>query len=316
LDPQACSADDFFDAAFASLYPTAADPAVASLRAGTHIRTPRGNVAIDDLRAGDRIVTASGFERPVCWVGRRFSTDAVVSVSAVLIKRGAVADGVPAADLWVSPLQGLFIAGALIAAAELVNGVSVIHVMAAPPAQYFHLELDSHDLLLAEGIPTESFIDDGSRAHFYNPAQGRAERPRQNAAPVRRCAPRVSSGPIFDEARNQIAGRIAAWDVDGMTLGPLQGVIETCTTDGVSGWVQDTLNPSLPVRLAVMLDGAVIAEILARNWRPDLVKAGIGNGYHGFAFHPRRPIPQEKLATVTVIRAADGAAIPPAQPLS
>ena len=57
--------------------------------------------------------------------------------------------------------------GVLIEARDLVNGVSIVHAERGE-VEYFHVELDSHDVIIAEGAFSETFIDDDSRGMFHN----------------------------------------------------------------------------------------------------------------------------------------------------
>ena len=46
--------------------------------------------------------------------------------------------------------------------------VSVVQAESVAAVEYFHIELDSHDVILAEGAPSETFIDEDSRGMFHN----------------------------------------------------------------------------------------------------------------------------------------------------
>src|SRR5262249_36513631 len=71
--------------------------------------------------------------------------------------------------------------------------------------RYFHVELDSHDVLLAEGLPCESYLDDGNRATFLNSGEhvelyGRLD-PKSWADA---CAPMVAAGPQLTTIRERL----------------------------------------------------------------------------------------------------------------
>lgn len=140
--------------------------------AGTRIATPAGEVAVETLKAGDQVLTASGETRPVRWIGRttvssRFA-DPMQSFP-IRIAAGAIDENIPARDLLVSPGHALLIDGVLVNAAALVNGLTVTRETAmAPNFVYYHVELDTHDVLIAEGTPAESFVDNASRMAFDN----------------------------------------------------------------------------------------------------------------------------------------------------
>ncbi len=145
---------------------------------GTLIATPSGEVAVERLAAGDLVLTADGRTLPVRWVGRQ-TISTLFSDPArsypVRIRAGALGDGLPRRDLLVSPGHAMLVDGVLACAAALVNGTS-IRREATPPAvfTYFHIELATHELVLAEGAPAESFVDNASREAFDNWAEHEA----------------------------------------------------------------------------------------------------------------------------------------------
>src|SRR6478672_3797915 len=121
--------------------------------AGTLILTDRGEVEVERLAIGDNIITADGTARPIRWIGRRSYAGRFARGSHVLpicIKAGALDVDSPRRDLWVSPHHAMFLDGVLIEAIDLVNGVSVIQAERAERVDYFHIELDSHDIIVAE----------------------------------------------------------------------------------------------------------------------------------------------------------------------
>jgi hypothetical protein len=64
----------------------------------------------------------------------------------------------------------------------------------------------------------------------------------------------------------------------------IRGAMDPLGETEITGWVQNTRHPDLPVLLGVYFDGRLAGEILANRFRPELVEAGIGNGHHGFVF--------------------------------
>ena len=145
---------------------------------GTRIVTPNGEVEVENLRAGDMVLAMrngqAGFE-PLRWVG--FMDVAVprnaamaAKTAPILIKAGAIAPGMPARDLRVSPDHAMEVDGHLIPAKHLVNGESIMQEVWCRRVRYFHLELEAHGLLLSEGTWSESYVDDGNRHAFNNTA--------------------------------------------------------------------------------------------------------------------------------------------------
>ena len=101
----------------------------------------------------------------------------------------------------------MFLQGVLIEARDLVNGVSIVQAERVDKVEYFHIELDSHDVIIAEGALSETFIDDHSRGMFHNAHEYRALYPDVAAAPAHYCAPRLYGGDQVEAARGHIARR-------------------------------------------------------------------------------------------------------------
>jgi hypothetical protein len=146
---------------------------VACYQAGTHILTPRGEIAVEDLREGDLVTTFSGrgpVHKPITWIGQmRESLDGHPDpemAAPVRIRAGAVAENVPHRDLLVSPDHAICLDGVLIPAKELVNGATIVQELDFGEVHYFHVELEQHDILLAEGLTAESYLDTGNRDAF------------------------------------------------------------------------------------------------------------------------------------------------------
>src|SRR5271165_1816097 len=137
---------------------------------GTRILTPNGNVEIERLSIGDPVLTAKGEVKSVKWIGRQVVERASNPGAApVKICRFAIDGKAPEGDLYVSPAHALYIDGILIPAGNLVNGVTII-ANAKPEIStitYYHVELDSHEVILAEGLAVESFFG-GNRKAFDN----------------------------------------------------------------------------------------------------------------------------------------------------
>lgn len=143
--------------------------------AGTRIATATGEVPVESLKPGDSVVTAHGRGtalQPVIWVGhrrvalRRRSNPA--ALAPIRIAAGALADGMPHRDLWVSPGHAMFLDERLVPAALLVNGITIVQEFHRTEVTYWHVELPTHGLLVAEGALAESYLDDGNRRHYDN----------------------------------------------------------------------------------------------------------------------------------------------------
>jgi hypothetical protein len=186
--------------------------------AGTRILTPDGEVPVEDIKAGDIVMTSRpGFTgvAEVIWVGQRtvdLKRHAMPEkVLPVRILAGAFGPGLPQRDLRLSPDHALYIDRHLIEAKTLVNGVTVIVETASRFVTYHHIELAAHDLVLAEGLPAETYLESGNRAMFENGAAPLVLHPdfvtsRRTAA----CAPLLTEGEIVTRIRQRLLDRAVA----------------------------------------------------------------------------------------------------------
>jgi hypothetical protein len=142
---------------------------VACFTSGTRILTPHGEVPVEALAVGGTVLTASGEVLPIRWIGRReidcarYATPA--QVQPVCIRAGAFGGGLPLRDLSLSPDHAVFAGGVLIPVRQLLTDPSIVQTP-VEQCTYFHVELDRHDLLLAEGLAVESYLDTGNRGEF------------------------------------------------------------------------------------------------------------------------------------------------------
>lgn len=183
---------------------------VPCYRRGTRIDTDAGEVPIEALRIGDRVATLGGPCLPIRWIGRRTYAPsfaaANLDVLPVLIRAGALGDGLPRRDLWVSPEHAMYIDGMLIAARDLINGESIVQDDCVDELVYFHLEFDTHAVLYAEGAPAESFVDDESREMFDNAWEYHRLYPHALRSAVHFCAPRLEEGYLLQAVRRRFCG--------------------------------------------------------------------------------------------------------------
>ncbi len=189
-----------------------ADDYVACYAAGTRIATPAGVAAVETLSIGDRVTTASGLSRPIRWIGRRSYGGRFLKgrshLLPILFRAGSLGDDVPMRDLRVSPRHAMFLDGVLVPAEALVNGTDIIRDAEAETISYFHIELERHDLIIAEGAVSESFVDDDSRCMFLNAAEYAEIYPDMPRSEAIYCAPRVTEGYRLEAIRRRLEGRI------------------------------------------------------------------------------------------------------------
>jgi len=164
--------------------------------AGTLIATPTGEVCVQDLAVGDVVRTIDDRLQKIVWIGegRVCATRGRRNAATpVVVRKGALADNVPYRDLRVTKGHALYIGGMLIPVEFLVNHRSILWDDHAQEVVLYHIELETHDVLLANGAPAESYRDDGNRWLFQNANSG------WNLPPQAPCAPVLTGGPMVDE---------------------------------------------------------------------------------------------------------------------
>ena len=176
---------------------------------GTRILTDRGEVAVEALAIGDRVITGCGIAEPIKWIGRRSYRGRALAkqpgIAPIRFRAGCLGDGLPRRDLLVSPKHAMLLDGYLVPAEELVNDTAVTREPCLDRVDYVHIELERHDVIVAEGVLSETFLDDdGSRAVFDNALN--YVRPfgfPDGQAPF--CAPRITHGYALEAIRRRLA---------------------------------------------------------------------------------------------------------------
>ena len=242
--------------------------ATVCFRSGTRIRVARGegteDVAVERLAIGDRVVTASGEQRPIRWLGHR-TIDCrhhpqPGEAYPVRILAHTFGSERPASDLWVSPGHAIcvdLLGEMLIPASALVNG-STIQQVPVDEVTYWHVELDGHDILLAENLACESYLEMGNRGFFAESdvtILGASPDVRSDASARTHgdfCRPFHAKGPFVDAARSQLRAR----------------ALQT-------GWTLDTSDPFAGLHL--MVDGARVNPVTRGLGARFSVPAGAGD---------------------------------------
>lgn len=144
---------------------------------GTMIMTPDGACDVAALAEGDFVQTADNGSVEVLWLGSRRISGArmkvIPSLTPIRMRAGALDEGVPDAGLLVSPDHRMVLRGpharalyncdeVLVAARDLVNDHTVIRDHSLPEVTYIHMMLPQHEIVFANGVPTESFHPAGA----------------------------------------------------------------------------------------------------------------------------------------------------------
>ncbi len=181
---------------------------------GTKIRTAEGERKIEDLAIGDLLPTMFGGLRSVHWIGRytvRKSDPSKAWVEDALPVRiacSALAPNVPHADLYVTALHGVLIDGVLVPVEALINGATITrHEPEGDEMEFFHIKLESHDVIYAEGVPAETllhvdefFVNFAEYLRQYGPSADEA-----------RCAPYVHVQGGRAEAMSRFRSALSPW---------------------------------------------------------------------------------------------------------
>ena len=181
---------------------------VSCFVAGTRIATPDGEVAVEALQVGDTVALANGEQERVVWIGHRTIDCArhpqSHQVWPVRIAAGAFG-ALPRRDLFLSPDHALLIDDVLVPVKHLIDGDAIAQIQ-VDCVSYYHVELTHHAVLLAEGLPAESYLDVGDRSHFANGGAVVTLYPDLACRiwEAASCAPLVIAGPQLDAAKRRL----------------------------------------------------------------------------------------------------------------
>lgn len=135
---------------------------------GTRILTPGGETPIEDLRTGDLVMTRDNGPQPIRWIGCS-RAEAQGKLAPVRFQKGAIGRGLPHRDLMVSRQHRMLLRSpvvervfgtkeVLVPAIKLLGLAGVSLVETGGSVDYFHLLTDRHEIILAEGAPSETLL--------------------------------------------------------------------------------------------------------------------------------------------------------------
>ena len=256
---------------------------------GTRIRiaSPQGgtrDVAIEQLAVGDLAVTASGEHCPIRWLGHRAVNcrhhPRPHEALPVRIAAHAFGHDRPTRDLWVSPGHAIcvdLLGEVLIPAAALINGTTVTQEN-ADRVTYWHVELDRHEVVLAENLPCESYLEMGNRGFFAE-----AEVTNLSAGPdapvathAEFCRPFHGAGALVHVTRARLAAQAASlgWRLEPTPLKSIHLIVDGVRIDaGIRGSELCFAMPAGATEVWLVSPAAVASEIDAGN--SDCRKLGV-----------------------------------------
>jgi hypothetical protein len=201
----------------------------------THAGTLTGTVTGQGGAGGQGFGAAGGTgggTAPIVWLGHRHvdcrQPKRPEKSWAFRVHAGAFGEATPRHDVLLSPDHAVFTGGALIPVRCLVNGRTIVREC-RDQVTYWHVELLEHSVILAEGLPVESYLDTGDRANL-----------RENGEETIRLLPDFSAHPRPDAAQ--------VWEILGtaplVLLGEgLASARRTCALRPVSGSAAIALSP-------------------------------------------------------------------------
>lgn len=160
---------------------------------GTNILTPDGYVPIENLRAGDEIITcgeipegyaptkrlSDGKVQKIVWTGHYTANNLNKKSYPVCISKNALGKNMPRTDVFVSPDHGVFVSnnneeGKFISAKNLINGSSIYQDTNRTSVDYYHIEVADHSIIIADGLFAESYLDSNKYIRKQNFATSQA----------------------------------------------------------------------------------------------------------------------------------------------
>lgn len=149
-------------------------PGCMCFLSGTRVLTPVGEIAIEELGIGDLVATETGEARAIRWMGR-ITVDRLgdspwpADAMPVRVAKDAFGLGSPHRDLYLSRSHMVHLDGVLIPVGDLINGSTIASVdMSGDQLVYYHIELATHDVLIAEGAPCETLLTTAEKLAVFD----------------------------------------------------------------------------------------------------------------------------------------------------
>jgi glycosyltransferase involved in cell wall biosynthesis len=265
--------------------------AVACFLKDTLISTKVRKIPVQELTIGDTILGADNHEHIIKWIGRRSYRQPFKysdrSIFPICICKSALSTDVPSANLYLSPEHCVLIENVLVPSKFLVNGESIRIVDDLTEILYYHIELESHDIILAEDTAVETFFNSGSREIFENHEEFQKMYASQETPKKELRFPKVATSEDAKWIRDKLAARVGCETScsDNLVLRPFQGFLDDASRNYIRGWAWLPDSPNVSAELDVFVNNQLVANIIACQFRGDLLNAKIGNGCYGFELY-------------------------------
>jgi hypothetical protein len=188
---------------------------------GSLIAAQSGSVAVEKLKVGDKVLTVTGQYETIKWVGHRRVNcnkhSRPTEAWPVRVSKDAFGAGMPNQDLYLSPAHSVYVYGHLVPIIHLVNDVTIVQEE-RPTVIYYHIELDHHSVIYAQGLPSETFLDSTNRKFFMTASSNvttLADADEEFSELAGRekylanCfAPFVTEGPVLEAIYEKLVGKV------------------------------------------------------------------------------------------------------------
>ncbi|MGJ8546574.1 MAG: Hint domain-containing protein [Sulfitobacter sp.] len=163
-----------FDLFAAPQNAASARPTTPCFTPGTLIKTDQGEIPVEDLKLGDRVLTIDSGFKPIRWIGRNsFSQEQLAQnpeLNPVRIAKGSLGDGLPERDMLLSQqhrmlfrsaqMAMLFATPETLVAAKHMTALPGVDITTPDEVTYIHFMCDAHEIVCADGAWSESFQPD------------------------------------------------------------------------------------------------------------------------------------------------------------
>lgn len=143
--------------------PNVAPTIIDCFLTGTQLLTDEGEKRVEELKIGDRLQTLDGSLERIKWIGIQTcytnGHNHPLRTYPMRVKAGALGPNCPIRDLYVSPDHALLVEGLLVNAGALENGDTIVQIQPTDEKfVYYHIEMERHSILMADGAPAESYL--------------------------------------------------------------------------------------------------------------------------------------------------------------
>ena len=201
----------------------ASNSTIVCFAKGSLIAAEQGSVAVEKLKVGDKVLTVTGKYETIKWVGHRRVNcnkhSRPTEAWPVKVSKDAFGAGMPNQDLYLSPAHSVYVYGHLVPIIHLVNDVTIVQEE-RPTVIYYHIELDHHSVIYAQGLPSETFLDSTNRKFFMTASSNVtsladadeefSEMAGRDKYLANCFAPFVTEGPVLDAIYEKLVGKLLA----------------------------------------------------------------------------------------------------------